>query len=99
MARDPRAKGRLGHGWFLAKFHGRYPGLYYRRGWPTRDGVIPHKLFTLLLRAIDGIEAGEQLRMAQSIAVGIALAIDGKSSKTKNAVRKITRRAFPEVSQ
>lgn len=105
VARRPRAKGRPAHGWLLAKFHAVFPGLYYRprawrhRGWPTRDGVIPHKLFVLFLRTLESIDAGAELQDARAAALGIALAMDGKGSKTKSAVRKLTKRAFPEVTE
>lgn len=98
MARRPRAKGRPAHGWLLAKFHAVFPGLYYRRGWPTRDGVIPQKLFVLFLRTLESLDSGDELQGARAAALGIALAMDGKGSKTKSVVRKLTKRAFPEVT-
>jgi hypothetical protein len=98
MARNTRAKGRPAHGWLLAKFHAVFPGLYYRDGWSTRDGVIPHKLFVLFLRTLESLDSGAELQEARAAALGIALAMDGKGSKTKSAVRKLSRRAFPEVT-
>ena len=95
--RQARAKGRPAHGWLLAKFHAVFPGLYYRAGWPTRDGVIPHKLFVLYLRTLESLDAGAELQSARSAALGIALAMDGKESKTQRAVKKLSKRAFPEV--
>lgn len=90
---------RPAHGWLLAKFHAVFPCLYYRSGWPTRDGVIPHKLFVLYLRTLESLDAGAELQEARAAALGIALAMDGKGAKTKSAVRKLTKRAFPEVSE
>jgi hypothetical protein len=97
VARRARSKGRPAHGWLLAKFHAVFPGLYYRSGWPTRDGVIPHKLFVLFIRMLESIDAGAELQDARAASLGIALALDGKGSKTKSAVRKLSKRAFPEV--
>jgi hypothetical protein len=96
LARHARNR-RPAHGWLLAKFHAVFPGLYYRVGWPTRDGVIPHKLFVLFLRTLESLDAGTELQSARSAALGIALAMDGKDSKTKSAVKKLSKRAFPEV--
>jgi len=60
--------------------------------------VIPHKLFVLYLRTLDSLDAGAELQLTRAAGLGIALAMAGKDSKTKSAVRKLTKRAFPEVS-
>lgn len=60
--------------------------------------MIPHKLFHLFLRAIDALDAGDDLRLAQAVSLGIGLAINGKDQKVKNQARRLKKRAFPEVS-
>ena len=52
----------------------------------------------LLLRAIDSLDAGDELRAAHAVSLGIGLAIDGKDSKVKGAAKRLQRRALPEVS-
>jgi hypothetical protein len=69
---------------------------YYSPHWGTRDGVIPHKLFFLLLGAWENVQAMEQLSEVQAVAHGAALAVNGKDFKLKAATRKLAALAFPE---
>lgn len=97
-ARQRRGGSQLPDGWLITKFHVAFPGLYYfwGRGWRcTRDGVIPFKLFLLLLSNVDHIEAEGELQGARSTALGIGLAMNGKDSKVKLATRSLIRRAYP----
>ncbi len=85
--------------WLLAKFHQRYPGLYYARGarpWPTSDGTVPHRLFVLLLGTVGMLEAGEELLLGRATALGRAIVENGSEQKVGAIVRDLARRAFPE---
>lgn len=77
------------------RFYG--PGLFYRVGWPTADGVIPFKLFYMLLSVSDNLGDRERLEASQAVTLGTALAENGKDPKTRRARRQLTKRAYPEV--
>lgn len=86
-------------GWLVARFHRSYPGLWYLPGhWRTRDGVIPYKLFYLLIDALDSVDAVRELETARAVLLGYGLARAGKNAKVKEAHRKLVRRAFPKKS-
>lgn len=48
------------------------PGEYCNRRWPTRDGVIPWKLFAIRSPMVFAVMAQERLQVARGI--GLALA-------------------------
>ena len=89
---------RLPDTWLIAKFHERYPGLYYKwgRGWCTTDGTIPHRLFLILMEGIAALEAGNTIRAANSVALGEALAKAGDKPDVQRAAHAIIQTAFPE---
>ena len=90
---------RIADLWLLKKFHEHFPGLYYFYGqrWrETNDGTIPHRLFLLLLTTIGMTEAGDLLRGAQSVALGMGLAMSGDDSGVQSAARAVVQRAYPE---
>ena len=73
-------------------------GLYYNRErWDTRDGVIPFRVFYVLMDAMDAVDAGEQLRDAMAHAHGQAIAENGKDSKVRSQTRRMMRRADPKM--
>ncbi len=43
--------------------------------------------------------AAEQVEMMQAVAHGIGVALSGKDTKTKQATRRLVRRAYPEVRE
>ncbi len=47
--------------------------------------------------AIANTEAAEKLLIAQAVALGEGMAMNGKDSKVKSAVRHLARRAYPEI--
>ena len=85
-------------GYLLARFAHYYPGLYHTGHWPTRDGVIPFKLFLLLSASVRHLSAEVELRLAHANAYGAVLAHG--STKSDPALRKYTRRlirlAYPD---
>lgn len=73
---------------------------YHRPGyWPTRDGVIPFKMLVLASNELLAFGAELELHMTHAEAYGAALAFaDQKTShKLRQHVRKLTRKAYPEV--
>jgi hypothetical protein len=82
----------------IARFQHYFPGWFYdRTRWPTLDGVIPFKLFYNLLAVINNLEAGDELVISNGVGLGYANARNGKNAKIKAQVRKLSRRAFPEI--
>jgi hypothetical protein len=59
--------------------------------------VIPWRLFFLLCQAMEHSQSADQLSDAQSTALGAALAMNGKDSKVRSAVRRLSRAGYPEV--
>lgn len=90
----------------LKKFHEQFQGLYYfyGQGWrgqlpavpKTNDGTIPHRLFLLFLTTAAMTEVGAMLRGAQSVALGMGLAMSGDDAKVQSAARAAVQQAFPE---
>lgn len=90
----------------LKKFHEQFPSLYYfyGQGWrgqlpavpKTNDGTIPHRLFLLLLTTTAMSEAGALIRGAQSVALGMGLAMSGDDAKVQSAARGAVQQAYPE---
>lgn len=68
----------------------------YRGSWPTRDGVIPWKLFALYSEAIGPALLAEQLQDTRAVAHGIALSLSGNEPKVKAATDKLIKQAYPE---
>lgn len=56
-------------------------------------------MFFLLLEAMSHTEAAERLHLAQAVAHGAAMAMNGKDAKVKNHTRMLARAAYPEVSK
>ena len=63
----------------------------------TRDGVIPIALFEVLMPTLDPIETGIQLRTANAVSHGYALAKVGKDLKVKRFTKEMVKRAYPVV--
>lgn len=75
------------------------PASYHNPGrYATSDGVVPYGLFFLLLDTLGALTAEDELRQALGHQLGQALAEDPKHSKTKAAMRRVNRRAFPIVT-
>ena len=73
----------------LARFLACYGGGTLR-GWDTRDGLIPHRLFALLYRAIGSVRAQGRLDMAQAAGLGF------NGDKSGEVIRREVAQAFPE---
>lgn len=71
---------------------------YYSDRWPTRDHIIPFKMFFLMLRAGGHVEAATQLIQTLATAHGGAMLWSGKDSfKIKSQTRALIRNANPEA--
>lgn len=63
------------------------------RGWPeTRDGFIPHRLFTMLYCATGSIHAMHRLDIAQGTGLGFG------GDKGGEHIAREVKQAFPEES-
>jgi hypothetical protein len=69
-----------------------YPGLDVYRGWPTRDGFMPHGLFWVMHGQIPKAYALDRLYLGQAVATGIGIAMGDKKQ-----VREIVRHAVKEM--
>ena len=82
----------------MARFLRVYgPGVYWSESWDTPDKTIPFQLYFYLLAMAEHLDARGVLEGAQAASLGQGMAEAGKDRKVKNAVRKLTREAFPEV--
>ena len=84
--------GRIGWGLATAMFHRFYPGEYHSPRWPTRDHVIPWKVFAIRMRCMWAVLAQERLQMARSI----GLALSGSEGEGPRQRRAEIREAFPD---
>lgn len=85
-------------GVLVARFETAYPGLYAAPGrWRTHDGVIPWKLFLLLLGGAAHVRAAEQLRLVDAVHLGYARAHNADDFKVRHAYERLRARAFPTV--
>lgn len=68
--------------------------------WPTRDGVMPVRLFFALESAMCGIAAAEQLQQYYAVALGTAQVMGGKEGRgaLTEAVQSLTALAYPGAS-
>ena len=73
-------------------FHRFYPGEYHNPRWPTRDRVIPWKVFAIRMRCMWAVLAQERLQMAQSISLALS-SNEGDGPKQRRAV---VMEAFPD---
>lgn len=86
-------------GYRIARFIRFYGMDYYRSAiWPTRDQVIPFKVFALFEAAIGNVAAFEKLQMVQAVAHGYGIAMSGSSSLVESQTKKLTAQAFPQVT-
>ncbi len=83
----------------IARFQRWFPGWYYSPNrWTTRDGIVPFKMFIGLMGMIVHLEAGEELRDSNAVALGYANARAGKkNARLRGYLRALRRRAFPEI--
>lgn len=75
--------------------------MYYNPGlWPTRDGVVPYRLFFQVVGDLNHLKARERFELVMGTAHAIALSIAGKKEvqRIKAMTRKLSKEAFPEVS-
>ena len=84
--------GQIGWGLATAMFHRFYPGEYHNPRWPTRDHVIPWKVFAIRMRCMWAVLAQERLQMARSI----GLALSGSEGEGPRQRRAEIREAFPD---
>lgn len=75
------------HGWHV----------YHNPRWPTRDHVIPIRLFGLLDAVGEHVRAAEKLQLVEAVAHGTAVANNGKDSAVRSMTDRLTRFAYPEV--
>ena len=68
-----------------------------RWGKLTGDGIIPFKLFLLMIGSLESVMAAEQLQEAQGIAQGIAMAFADKKQmhKVKDSMKKLHKIGYP----
>lgn len=69
---------------------------YLPEYWPTDDGVIPYKLFYMLLSALKNVEAVVELYTSRAVAHGYGMARAGKNPRVRQAQRTLIRRAYPQ---
>lgn len=82
------------------RFYGAayYYGTARRRGWPTRDGIIPWRLFFLEYADIYATLALERLNIMDAVKLGVALAAPRSKSdpKLEQLVDNHLNEAFPK---
>lgn len=71
--------------------------VFWSPKWPTRDHVIPYKLFFCLMHAMTNVAAAERYELVQGVAHGHVLATNPKDSTQRSAMRALIDRGFPEV--
>lgn len=66
--------------------------------WPTRDHVIPWKLFLVYCRGLARVRAGYQLEMAHAVTLGYVAARvpKEKAFRLRNSIRRLERFAAGE---
>lgn len=79
----------------LREFEEAFPGWYHNPArWPTQDGVIPHRLFSLLVRTLEPGRAKYRLDVAKAIGIAIA----GEEGDGPQLVNNAVDDAFPECA-
>ena len=83
----------------ISKFIDQFGHDYFfsPKRWKTRDGVIPFRHFFLMLRALDHLNAAQQLQDGFATAHGVAMVWDGKDSKVRSHTRRLVSDANPEA--
>lgn len=69
--------------------------MYVNEAWPTRDKIIPWKLYAMLSARVPEVAALDRLILAQGVAAGIGISM---SSEGKSIMKELTREAFPETA-
>ena len=71
--------------------------MFHNDMWPTSDGTVPFKMFYHLLKTSDNVLARRKLLMVEAVALGHAQSMNGKDSKLKRVIKKLHKKAYPEV--
>jgi hypothetical protein len=80
----------------VARFIRTYgPGMYRDARYPTRDKVIPWRLFQLMMLARRHVLAEERMHEAHAVGLAIARALNGDNPKVQAAGRAEEREAYP----
>lgn len=81
----------------VARFLRTYGAAAYHGAWPTPDGVVPARLFFLLLAQIPALHAGERIEGIEAARMGQLLAEVPKDASVKGEVRRLARLAMPLI--
>ncbi|MHC4647628.1 MAG: hypothetical protein ACYTBJ_19350 [Planctomycetota bacterium] len=71
-------------------------GLFLNEAWPTRDHVIPWRLFLGLFEKMDAVWARRNLEDAQAIMVALVNVMGKKDGPGRKILRDMKDRAYPE---
>lgn len=72
-----------------------FPGLFHAPFWPTRDHVVPWRMFWLMFPYIGQRVAFEQVQGALAVALGAGLAFGEKGGNAERVIRQLERKALP----
>lgn len=70
--------------------------MFLSDAWPTRDKVIPWRLFLALFERMDVVWARQNLEWAQSIMAALVNVMGTKDGPGQKIIRDMARKAFPE---
>lgn len=73
--------------------------MFWRESWPTKDKIIPWKLFRLLFQGISHLRAADRLDDARSAALGIGLGLSGEKTLASKGFKDELELAFPEEAR
>lgn len=84
-----------------ARFCRTFPGLYRHPSYPTRDQVIPYRLFYGLMGARAAVLAEERVQWTRSVLVGVGMMFEAKDTPDTKSAAKAFRgdvaAAYPEA--
>ncbi len=81
----------------VARFVRTYGAGAYHGAWPTADGVVPARLFYVLVAQIPALLAGERIEGIEAARMGQLLAEVPKDASVKAEVRRLVRTAVPLI--
>lgn len=81
----------------MARFLRTYGAEAYRGAWPTRDLVIPFRLFFVLFHQIPALEAGERLEAIEAGRLAEALCANPKNPQLRAEMRRLAKLASPLI--
>ena len=79
----------------LMHFLSSFPGIYVNAAWPTRDKIIPYKLFYVLMGAMPYVWAMERKIAAEAYTQGKAITNSKTKQKASRTMDKMHKAALP----